>query len=234
MSTIKIKDKDKNKWEILYADEINYYNRISNNLSDIENKAEARENLGLSDDVTTHNHDSRYNPMVDQEAIRRAAGDNANREKLNSVKNAMDEVLTPAEKTQIVNSVNKLNSDTDTEISIRASSDNTLMKNFKNSIDATQKILDDAQVNTVVTNGTNFSAGNGEVIESVVLSKYTDNKSDITVTRDFSIKPGVLSGEHKLDTLLTRLAKISHCHKNDVSTASSSNNCNCDCNNPRY
>ena len=66
-TTIKFK-KDKNSWEQIYGNEINNRLRKDKNLSDINDKAESRKNLELiGNSNTTHFHDSRYVPMIENE-----------------------------------------------------------------------------------------------------------------------------------------------------------------------
>ena len=55
------------QWIPLYFKELKNRLRRDKNLSDIENLNKARENLGLSGDVSTHNHDSIYIRKDDME-----------------------------------------------------------------------------------------------------------------------------------------------------------------------
>ena len=48
------------KWKPLYVAYLRNRLRKDKNLSDVENKEEARGNLGLLNEVTDHWHDSRY------------------------------------------------------------------------------------------------------------------------------------------------------------------------------
>ena len=53
------------KWITLYRTAILNRLRKDKNLSDLTNKAEARKNLELTNEVTTHYHDTRYQPKID-------------------------------------------------------------------------------------------------------------------------------------------------------------------------
>ena len=67
-----LKYKTDNGWVSLYTYVLSLFMRKSKNLSDIENKAEALENLELvGENITSHSHDSKYLPLI------QAAGDNA-------------------------------------------------------------------------------------------------------------------------------------------------------------
>lgn len=54
------------KWLPLYLGQIKNRLRKDLNLSDVMDVAEARKNLELTGDVETHNHDKRYQQMIDQ------------------------------------------------------------------------------------------------------------------------------------------------------------------------
>lgn len=49
-------------WHILYGNLLSKMVRKDKNLEDLEDRSAARENLELTGDVTTHNHDSYYGP----------------------------------------------------------------------------------------------------------------------------------------------------------------------------
>ena len=67
-----LKYKTDNGWVSLYTYVLSLFMRKSKNLSDIENKAEALENLELvGESITSHSHDSKYLPLI------QAAEDNA-------------------------------------------------------------------------------------------------------------------------------------------------------------
>lgn len=64
MKLIKMKTKD--GWVTLYKSLFESFLSKDKNLADLPNVEEARKNLGLTGDVTTHNHDSRYLPLIQQ------------------------------------------------------------------------------------------------------------------------------------------------------------------------
>jgi hypothetical protein len=66
MSVLKWKDAN-GKWVAIYANFLRDCLRKSNNLSDILDKVAARRNLGVDgDNVTSHYHDSRYLPLIEE------------------------------------------------------------------------------------------------------------------------------------------------------------------------
>ena len=52
------------EWLELYGTEMSGRLKVLENLADVADPDIARENLGLAGDVTTHNHDSRYLPLI--------------------------------------------------------------------------------------------------------------------------------------------------------------------------
>jgi len=61
-----LKWKKDNKWITIYADAIKNRLMRTANLSDLTDKTAALNNLGLTGDVETHHHDSRYLPMFEK------------------------------------------------------------------------------------------------------------------------------------------------------------------------
>ena len=61
-----LKWKKNNKWISIYADAIKNRLMRTANLSDLTDKTAALQNLGLTGDVETHHHDSRYLPMFEK------------------------------------------------------------------------------------------------------------------------------------------------------------------------
>ena len=61
-----LKWKKNNKWISIYADAIKNRLMRTANLSDLTDKTAALNNLGLTGDVETHHHDSRYLPMLEK------------------------------------------------------------------------------------------------------------------------------------------------------------------------
>ena len=229
MSTIKYKTDE--KWETLYEDDINYYGRQDENLADMEDKTETRKNLGIVGDVETHHHDTRYETMVRKEAAERTSKDEANRNKLNEIKNNINGILTTSSRDQIVNSLATLSSNTDTEINTRKQSDKTLKQTIKTGLEATQKVIDDNNVKELNTTGTSFDTGNGAALD-VKSNSYNSGSGSgvktITETRTFSMK-NLPAGKYKLEQLLVKLAKLSHYHtkSHSVETKQCYNGCDC-------
>lgn len=59
-----LKWKSAKGWIVFYASYLKNCLQKNQNLADLTNRAEARKNLELVGDVTTHNHDSRYMPII--------------------------------------------------------------------------------------------------------------------------------------------------------------------------
>ena len=100
-----LKYKTDNGWVSLYTYVLSLFMRKSKNLSDIENKAEALENLELvGENITSHSHDSKYLPLI------QAAKDNAI--------NKVDELRldTNVEIRNIKESISSSNTDIDTNL----------------------------------------------------------------------------------------------------------------------
>ena len=67
-----LKFKTDNGWVSLYTYVLSLFMRKNRNLGDLEDKAEALANIGLTgDNITSHSHDSKYLPLI------HAAEDNA-------------------------------------------------------------------------------------------------------------------------------------------------------------
>lgn len=70
------RDRKPGKWVDGYARNLMDRLRADKNLSDIEDRTKARENLELTgDNNMTHFHDSRYMPLIQEEATVRARED---------------------------------------------------------------------------------------------------------------------------------------------------------------
>ena len=67
MSLLKWK-KAENDWVTLYGSVLKNRLRRDKNLADLTDATEAKKNLGLLGDVSDHNHDSRYMPMLQRVA----------------------------------------------------------------------------------------------------------------------------------------------------------------------
>lgn len=75
MALLNFKNKD-NEWETLYGQALNDRLDKDQNLADLTNKKRAVENLELvGKNNITHNHDSQYKTLIDQEASERKQGD---------------------------------------------------------------------------------------------------------------------------------------------------------------
>ena len=100
-----LKFKTDNGWVSLYTYVLSLFMRKNRNLGDLEDKAEALENIGLTgDNITSHSHDSKYLPLI------QAAEDNA--------VNKIDELRldTNIEMRNIKESITSSNTEIDTKL----------------------------------------------------------------------------------------------------------------------
>lgn len=80
-----LKYKDGAQWKSIYGKELSNKLDKKENLSDVENVEEARNNLGLTGDNNhTHYHDDRYLPLIQKETADRIAADDAKKKDLDS------------------------------------------------------------------------------------------------------------------------------------------------------
>ena len=112
MSVLKVyKNK---KWEVLYADEIALRLKKTANLSDIPDKKAARTNLEIEgDNITTHNHNSIYLPLIQESKdlsnqVLKAL-DSVKREKLNAT-DAISQFLSKSAGGDLLNKIGDLES----------------------------------------------------------------------------------------------------------------------------
>lgn len=112
MSVLKVyKNK---KWEVLYANEIALRLKKTANLSDIPDKKEARTNLEIEgDNITTHNHNSIYLPLIKESKDLAnqvlQALDTVKREKLNA-SDAINQFLSKSAGGDLLNKIGALES----------------------------------------------------------------------------------------------------------------------------
>lgn len=249
-TTIKFK-KDKNSWEQIYGNEINNRLRKDKNLSDVNDKAESRKNLELiGDSNTTHFHDSRYVPMIENEKNERKAETTQLRTDLNAetANRAKDKEDISKTLVKIQNDVNTTVSDTKKELSNNM---NTLQNNVDTKINQVNQKLDKVDIGkkTMTTAGSLHS-------ESATLnqSRLVDTQTQYT-DKDHPSKPwgnctiihpdipqggtryiyenshvekNIVSGTYTVEQLLDKLAAASHVHTVTECTSSISE-CNCNC-----
>lgn len=249
-TTIKFK-KDKNSWEQIYGNEINNRLRKDKNLSDINDKAESRKNLELiGDNNTTHFHDSRYVPMIENEKNERKAETNQLRTDLDTetANRAKDKEDISKTLVKVQKDVETTVADTKKELSNNM---NILQSNVDVKIDQVNQKLDKADVGkkTMTTAGSLHS-------ESATLNqsrlvdtqtKYSDKDHhssgwgnctvihpDIPsggtryIYENSHVNKNITSGTYTIEQLLDKLAAASHVHTITECTSSISQ-CNCNC-----
>lgn len=249
-TTIKFK-KDKNSWEQIYGNEINNRLRKDKNLSDVNDKAESRKNLELiGNSNTTHFHDSRYVPMIENEKNERKTETTQLRTDLNAetANRAKDKEDISKTLAKVQNNINTTVADTKKELSNNM---NTLQNNVDTKINQVNQKLDKVDVGkkTMTTAGSLHS-------ESVTLNQsrlvdtqtqYTDKHhpkeqwNDCTVIHpdvprggtkyiyeNSHVEKNIVSGTYTVEQLLNKLAAASHVHTVTECTSSISQ-CNCNC-----
>lgn len=249
-TTIKFK-KDKNSWEQIYGNEINNRLRKDKNLSDVNDKAESRKNLELiGDSNTTHFHDSRYVPMIENEKNERKAETTQLRTDLNAETANRTKDKEDISKTlvKVQNNINTTVADTKKELSNNM---NTLQNNVDTKINQVNQKLDKVDVGkkTMTTAGSLHSES-ATLNQSRIVDTQTQfsdkdhlNKPwwDNTIIHP-DIPPGgtryiyenshveknIVSGTYTVEQLLNKLASASHVHTVTECTSSISE-CNCNC-----
>lgn len=231
--SIKIK-KDDNTWEQIYGNAIANRLRKDQNLADIIDKQEARDNLELSgDNNTTHFHDSRYVPMIENEKNERKAETTQLRADLDTETANREKDKEDISKTlvKVQNDVNATVADTKKEL---ANNMSTLQNNVDVKIDQVNQKLDKADVGkkTMTTAGSLHS-------ESATLNQSRDVRDVVTQcgwhsgykyteVEHSSVKTNIENGTYTIEELLNKLVAVSHEHQVTQCTTYVKN-CNCKC-----
>lgn len=208
MSVIKWK-KAVNDWVSVYRDAIKRRLKKDKNLSDLDDKAAARENLEIvGDNVTSHQHDSIYVPMIDAEAEERKAKDEEILAELETLKAQEDSSLK-----DLIQSL--VNSET---------AANQKISNLNNQISSTQ-----SRLNTNVSKASSQADIGAKTIyvsgSSISNSSATVEYNSAYSNKSYNTNSGVGSGTYTLRDLINALVNVSHTHH----TTTSSVQCNCDC-----
>ncbi len=233
--SIKIK-KDDNTWEQIYGNAIANRLRKDQNLADIIDKQEARDNLELSgDNNTTHFHDSRYIPMIENEKNERKAETTQLRTDLDAetANRAKDKEDISKTLVKVQKDVETTVADTKKELSNNM---NTLQSNVDVKIDQVNQKLDKADVGkkTITTAGSLHS-------ESATLNQSRDVRDVVTTqcglgsggykyteVEHSSVKTNIENGTYTIEELLNKLVAVSHEHQVTQCTTYVKN-CNCNC-----
>lgn len=195
------------KWVNLYADEINSRLKISENLADVADKAIARENLELIGDVTTHNHDSTYLPLIQQMT-------DTNTETSSSITQERQERI--AEDTKIYAEIDSLEKDINTlqqEMDVDFTTLETKMQTVKSEIESIEVTASNAATDSFVSSTTKTSSGSGTSVQIT------------TTTNSYNTKNGISAGTYDLEDIIQKLVTLAHKH----SITSKSTTWECDC-----
>ena len=253
-TTIKFK-KDKNSWEQIYGNEINNRLRKDKNLSDVNDKAESRKNLELvGDNNTTHFHDSRYVPMIENEKNERKTETSQLRTDLNTETANRTKDKEDISKTlvKVQNNINTTVADTKKELSNNM---NTLQNNVDMKINQVNQKLDKVDVGkkTITTAGSLHSESATLNQISIVdkQTQYSDKDHPVKGTgrgncwgtlihpdipqggtryiyENSHVEKNIVSGTYTIEELLNKLTAASHVHTVTECTSSISQ-CNCNC-----
>lgn len=231
-TTIKFK-KDKNSWEQIYGNEINNRLRKDKNLSDVNDKAEARKNLELAgDNNTTHFHDDRYLPKIDAESAKRKSEDDQikkilNQEIADRKKDSQDinKAIVDSENrvtTNMTNTKNELNTNMNTMQDVLNSKMDSVKAEVKRNDIATRTITTSggAGMSDGFNTSMTYTAGTGDC---------GWHKTTAIATKTFTSKDNISSGTYTIEQLLNKLSQASHIHDSSVTQCTYNCNCNCNC-----
>lgn len=249
-TTIKFK-KDKNSWEQIYGNEINNRLRKDKNLSDVNDKAESRKNLELiGDSNTTHFHDSRYVPMIENEKNERKTETTQLRTDLNAetANRAKDKEDINKTLVKVQKDVETTVADTKKELSNNM---NTLQNNVDTKINQVNQKLDKVDVGkkTMTTAGSLHSESDtlnqSRLVDTQTQYSDKDHPSKLWgnctiihpdipqggtryIYENSHVEKNIVSGTYTVEQLLDKLAAASHVHTVTECTSSISQ-CNCNC-----
>ena len=219
----------KSEWIPFYTAWLKNRLRKDLNLGDLDDKAEARTNLGLIGDVSNiknpHNHDARYIPMIEEEAEKRENETSELLKKLDELAAKQDEDVAT-----IVHQIAVKEEEAET----RAQEIETHVEKVKNSLEQTQdefennlgdKIFTMPPSDTMTTEvlqvaRTGRVSGGGWNRNNTYTDRYR------VLTTDGAIK----EGRYTLQSLLEQLVKNSHKHEITTKDYTYQCECVCDCN----
>ena len=230
--SIKIK-KDDNTWEQIYGNAIANRLRKDQNLADIIDKQEARDNLELSgDNNITHFHDSRYVPMIENEKNERKAETTQLRTDLDT-----ETANRTKDKEDINKTLVKVQKDIETTVADTkkelSNNMNTLQSNVDVKIDQVNQKLDKADVGkkTMTTAGSLHSDSatlNQSAVVKVESIGSSYDRGTRTTYSNSTVKRTISSGTYTIEELLDKLISVSHEHCVTQCTTSISQ-CSCKC-----
>ena len=211
MSVLKWKKKI-DEWADMYKTLISNCLKKDQNLADLNDKATARDNIGLSgDNNTTHQHDSIYMPMINKEATERKATDEEILNEIEILKNREDSSLKDLIQTLVNNeaSANQQISSLTNQIS---NTENRLNSDINNLVNQTALSSHTISVPGSSMGGQYFVSALSDW-ESEHYIPWEDHEHWYT----FYINGGIGAGTYNLVDLLTALVKMSHTHTKENS-----------------
>ena len=201
MDTIKLFSKAK-KWLDLYLGHIKSCLQITNNLSDVKDVQEARDNLELSGkNIINHKHDSRYLPLIQQETTDRKNSDD-NVLKALATETASHEQAISNASNQIAKTQSSLNSSISNAEQTLLNAENNIQNNL---FSLAQKIS---------LNTNNMSTSGSAITEFDFARKWCYDGSEYP--NYISTKKGIGSTNTALADLICELVRCSHTHSGHV------------------
>ena len=219
-----LKYKKDNTFHKIFGETFN--NKVSkdSNLENLTDAAVAREKLGLTGDVTTHNHDSLYVPEIEKEQAKRIDEDKAIAEKIEDLREKANLTITQAEKDHIVSEISRLQTKLANISAARSARDMEISSTYSTRIEQDRaRALNDSGLTVTTTGSAQTSSRN------ISSYNYTNSCSGKTYTyyyKNVSVDPGVPAGTYSLASIVDKLSKLAHEHVIQDSTSVSQCNCN--------
>ena len=219
-TTLKIKTEE-NKWEQVYGNAIANRLRKDENLADLVDKQEARQNLELTgDNNTTHYHDNRYLPLIEGEI-------NARKAETSQLRTELDAEVSSRiqDKTDISNSLIEIQNNLENTMANTKQELSNNMNILQDNVDAKLKETNAALNQADVAAKTISVAGSTVASHSALSMKSISSGSSYSYATE-TINPSLGSGTYTIADLLSKLSAMSHSH----SFSDCGGNCNCNCN----
>lgn len=198
------------EWLELYGSEMNGRLKVLENLADVADPNIARENLGLKGDIDTHNHDSRYLPLID--AIQSSGSDISSSVAL--------------EKKERTDEDTRIETKFDNEINSLSAAITDIQGNTNNNIDGIRSdiINLENELSEITVTGSTVKT---DAFLSSIVSKTYDSEKDTTTTvaERYHTKLGVAGGTYDLKQLIQKLVFLSHSHNITEKTTVTENGC---------
>lgn len=205
------------EWVDLYAGEIKNRLKRTENLADLDDASAARQNLELTGDVSTHNHDSRYLSLI---------------ENMNSGASGNSALIEKEREDRIAEDA-KINQEIDNLEKTLESSLTALKNETKRQIEEVDNKLQNLKTGIMSTRAT-VTGSTGGAASILMNTEETagDNNQIIKTSKFYTTTDGIPSTTDELEKILQQLVTLSHRHDTDTITSTSECNCStdCDCN----